>query len=299
MLQGGQIVQNDQKPLDLKPGIYDIPEDEYHRLTAFSNTDLKLVAQSPAHYWAERIDPERPADEPTAAKIAGRILHCAILEPDTFSSKFVVVPEDAPRKPSSTQRGAKKPSEDTIRAILYWDEFNLQHEGKTIIKHEDYVECQKITNSIRNHKELRGLFTGGLSERTFIAEDPVTGVLVRCRTDLINTLAGHIVVIDLKSCMDARNYQFRRACYKYGYFHQDAFYRDVISWSGWGEIDLFMFVAFEKKSPYAAKPYYSTDAAIERARREYRESLNTAAECLNTGIWPAYSTDIEALDYPA
>jgi len=77
--------------LDLKPGTYSIEEDEYHKLTAFSNTDLKLIARSPAHYYAARLDPAREEKEPTPAMIAGRILHCAILEPDLFDSRFVVV----------------------------------------------------------------------------------------------------------------------------------------------------------------------------------------------------------------
>jgi hypothetical protein len=127
----------------------------------------------------------------------------------------------------------------------------------------------------------------------------VTGAMVRCRPDLINKLNDYTVAIDLKSCEDARPGPFGRACYKYGYFHQDAFYRDVIEWSGWGKIDLFLFAAFEKEPPYAVKLYQSTDEAISRARATYRRNLNIAAECLERGIWPSYDTDIEVLDYPA
>lgn len=285
--------------LDLKPGVHEIPEDEYHQLTAFSNSDLKLIARSPAHYYAARLDPERPPDKPTPAKIAGRILHCAILEPETFHSKFVVVPEDAPRKPSSTQRNAKNPSEDSIRSVLWWDEWEIQNGDKQTIKYDDQVAYQKIANSIRNHPELVNLFANARTEQTFIAEDPITGVLVRCRTDLLNVIGQYHIALDMKSCEDAQPLAFSRAAFVYGYFHQDAFYRDVIDWSGYRKLDVFLFAAFEKEPPYAVKLYQSTDTAIERARASYRKALNTAAECLNTGKWPAYTTDIETLDYPA
>jgi hypothetical protein len=268
-------------------------------LTEFSNSDLKLMDQSPAHYYAARRDPEREIKEPTPALIDGRVLHCAILEPDKFNSRFVVVPEDAPRRPTAAQYKAADPSEGSIRSMLFWDEFNLQHGDKTVIKYDKQVKYQAIAKAIRNHPELVGFMQGALTEQTFIAKDPVTGAMVRCRPDLINKLNDYTVAIDLKSCEDARPGPFGRACYKYGYFHQDAFYRDVIEWSGWGKIDLFLFAAFEKEPPYAVKLYQSTDEAISRARAIYRRNLNIAAECLERGIWPSYDTDIEVLDYPA
>ncbi len=285
--------------LDLQPGIHQIPEDDYHDLTEFSNTDLKLVDRSPAHYYAARLDPVRPIDEPTPARIAGRILHCAILEPEQFNSRFVVVPADAPKKPSITQRNAKNPSESSIRSIIWWDEFDLQYGDKTIIKFDDQVKYQAIANSIRSHPELAGFMDGALVEQTFIAIDPKTSAKVRCRTDLVTEIHGHRIVIDFKSAEDARLGPFSRASYNYGYFHQDAFYRDVIEWSGWGHIDLFLFAAFEKEPPYALKLYQSPDEALTRAKAKYRASLNIAAQCLERGVWPAYGTDIEVLDYPA
>jgi len=286
--------------LDLKPGTYSIDEDEYHKLTTFSNTDLKLIDRSPAHYYeASNLNPEHKEKEPTDAQIAGRILHCAILEPDQFDSRFVVVPADAPRKPTSQQRNAANPSENSIRSILYWDEFELQYGGKQIIKYDDQVKYQKIANSIRKHPELRGLMLGAQTEQTFIADDPVTGVQVRCRTDIYNRINDFPVAVDLKSAEDARPGPFGRACYNYGYFHQDAFYRDVMEWATGVKVDLFLFAVFEKEPPYAVKLYQSTDSAVSRAKAKYRTSLNLAAKCLENGVWPAYETDIETVDYPA
>ena len=122
--------------------------------------------------------------------------------------------------------------------------------------------------------------------------------MVRCRPDAVIKIGGHTVATDLKSAEDARPGPFARACYKYGYFHQDAFYRDVIEWSGWGHIDLFLFAVFEKEPPFAVKLYESSEDAISRAGSAYRKSLNLAAQCLESGVWPAYDTDIETLDYP-
>lgn len=285
--------------MELPIGRHSITEEHYHSLTAFSNTDLKLIARSPRHYWAARLDPERKEQEDTPARVAGRILHCAILEPDAFDSKFVVVPDDAPRRPSITQRNAANPSENTIRSILFWDEFEEQHKDKTIINHDDMVNYKAIARSIRSHPELKGFMQGALIEQTFIAQDEETGLMKRCRADVVNTIAGHSVAIDLKSAEDARKGPFERASYNYGYFHQDAFYTDTIEESGYGKIDLFLFAVFEKEPPYAVKLYQATPEAVSRARQQYKTSLRVAAECISRGFWPAYGTDIETIDYPA
>lgn len=289
----------EDETMELSPGIHQISEDEYHALSAFSNTDLKLIARSPAHYYAARLDPERAPEVVTPAKLAGRILHCAILEPEAFDSKFVTVPEDAPRKPSITQRNAKNPSEDSIRAILYWDEFEAQYADRTIISSDDWTKYRRIADSVRAHPELRGLMQGAAVEQTFIAKDPETGMLKRCRADVVNTIDSYRVAIDFKSAEDARKGPFERACYNYGYFHQDAFYRDTIEESGYGALDAFMFAAFEKEPPYAVKLYEASKDAVSRARQQYRKSLHIAAECKRAGKWPAYETDIEVVDYPA
>ena len=81
----------------IEPGIYDMPEEQYFDFPAFSNSDLKLIARSPAHYWAAKRDPGREPDEDTPARKAGRALHCTILEPDDFQNRYIMAPANAPR----------------------------------------------------------------------------------------------------------------------------------------------------------------------------------------------------------
>ena len=84
----------------IEPGIYDMPDSQYFDFPAFSNSDLKLIGRSPAHYWAAKRDPNREPEKDTPAKRAGRALHCAILEPTDFNNRYIKAPEDAPRRPT-------------------------------------------------------------------------------------------------------------------------------------------------------------------------------------------------------
>ena len=94
---------------DYAPGMHDIPEDEYHELPYISNSDISLVLRSPAHYYANRVDPEREPEEPTPQMLDGRALHTAILEPELYKERFVVLPPDAPARPTPQMLKAKNP----------------------------------------------------------------------------------------------------------------------------------------------------------------------------------------------
>src|SRR5687768_7626953 len=105
--------------MNLPTIIRGLPDDDYHAHPAFGNSDLKMIrTRSPAHYRYKKDNPE-PA---TPAKRDGRILHCAILEPHLFSKKYAVLPADAPAD-LRRFREAKKPSDDTLAAIAWWDEW--------------------------------------------------------------------------------------------------------------------------------------------------------------------------------
>lgn len=282
-----------------KPGIYHgVPDSTYHELTHFSRSDSQLILRSPAHYWAKRRDPNRKPEEDTPAKRAGKILHTCILEPDRFASRYVVVPPDAPRCPSITQRNAKKPSPDTIYAIDWWDSFEASNQGKEIIKQEEWDEFNATADSIRKNPELAGWLTGGHSEVTIIAKDPETGILTRARPDYLNELAGLVVMTDIKSSEDARPDFFMRSAWNYGYFHQHIWYRDAYRNVVGKNPDLFILAAFEKEPPYAVKLYEPSEDALARARQDNARALAIFKECLENDHWPAYSTDIEGLHLP-
>lgn len=276
-------------------GAHVIPEDEYFDLPHLSNSDLKLIKRSPAHYWSYKFEQQRP--DPTPAQIAGKILHAAILEPEKFDEQFVIVPPDAPKRPTAAQRKAKKPSPETIHAVEWWDAWESQYGHATIIDPDKGKEYMAIAKTIREHPELAPFMENGKAELTFIARDPETDLPVRCRADWLTKVGDTFAVIDFKSCEDARPFHFQRSAYNFGYFQQAAYYLDVIDWA-YKRPDLFLFVAFEKSPPYAVKIYEASPNAIGRGKDAYRKAMNLAKHCFEMAEFPAYDTSIEPIDYP-
>ena len=73
------------------PGIYDCYSNElYHAYAAISKSDLDLLHKSAAHYRANKTAPR----EETADMRLGTALHCSVLEPERFTSTYIVVEGD-------------------------------------------------------------------------------------------------------------------------------------------------------------------------------------------------------------
>jgi len=287
-----------ENPIVIEPGIYNMPDQQYFDWPAVSNSDLKLIARSPAHYWAAKRDPKRKPEEDTAVKAAGRALHCAVLEPEAYPDRYICTPADAPRRPTKPQINAKEPSEKAIISIEFWHQFEQLAAGKTILTREQYDEYLAIGLHIRNHPQLAGLLKDGLAEKCVFANDPETGVPVKCKTDYYRHITDKHVICDLKKTKDARPFQSQKSAYDYNMFQQAAYYIDVWKWAGIAEIDTWIIAAVEQEPPHAVKLYEVSGQDIVRGREKYRAALNTYAECLKSDTWPAYSTDIEPLHYP-
>jgi hypothetical protein len=282
----------------MQPGIYKMADKEYFAVPAASNSTLKLLgSRSPAHWAYRQANPT----EPTANMLQGTSLHCAILEPERFMEVHAVLPDNAPRKPTEPQWTAYKegrPTEKAETSCRYWEQWNAMSADKIIINDDTAKKYMEISERVRNHPELRPFFNGGQPENAVFANDPVTGVLCKCKPDYLTRIKSYNICIELKSTEDARKSMFKRTAFNFGYYQAAAFYQDVMEWSI-GRPDLYLIVAFERDAPYGIKVYEIDPYAIERGTEQYRDALNQYAECLKSNLWPNYSTDIEILDYPA
>jgi hypothetical protein len=89
--------------------------------------------------------------ESTPAMEFGSLVHCMVLEPEKLEKRYVRVPNDAPKRPTSVQLNAKKPSEETLKAIEFWNQFNSENENKTIISKSDFYDAMEVANNIRKY----------------------------------------------------------------------------------------------------------------------------------------------------
>lgn len=278
-----------------QPGIHNITDEEYFADPAINNSGLKAVVRSPAHYQYQLRNPK----EQTPAMLAGSAMHCAILEPAEFSRRYAVIPADAPAKPTSAMINAKNPSESSIDRVTYWESFEIASMGKDIITEAVSKDCFRISDAVRTHPELSAIFENGKAEQAIFAEDPVTGVMCKCKPDYLTQVSEYRIQVELKSADDARVGPFTRSVMNYGYFQGSAFYHDMMDWAGLDAPDLYLMVVIEREEPYGIKVYEVPEDCMDYGRRQYRQALDLYKHCLDMDEWPNYSTDIEVLQLPA
>lgn len=285
--------------MDTKPRpmgmIYDMPADEYHAVDALSSSGLRLLARSAWHYR------NRVPVTPTPPMLRGTLAHCAVLEPDTMSSRYVVVPEDAPRRPSKAQWAAKAPSADSQAAMAWWTDFNAQCTGRQIVTAEDYAITQMQLAAITAEPELSALFENGRGEVSVFWVDPDTGVYCKARPDWVQLEADmrSAALVDLKSTADESPSGFGRAAARMKYHLQAAHYTAGFEAASGLKVSRFVFAAVTSAAPVLAVPYVLTEEIEEQARDEWRELVELYASCTRNDRWPTYGQGVQLLDFPA
>jgi hypothetical protein len=287
--------------------IPDMSNEDYHRGPGISKSHLDRISAdnggTPLHYWAAYIDPDREPQQQTPAMRMGTLIHTAVLEPDTLATRTMLMPEDAPTRPTSRQRDAKKPSESTLEAIAWWDRFEATRAGREIITPDEHKALIRIQDRVRNHPIAGRLLADGEAEKSYFAKTAVriidhdtgevteTEELVKCRPDWVTSNG---VMVDLKSTESASPSAFGRSVVNYRYFVQPPWYGDIFN-TLYGEPPAaFVFIAVEKAWPHAVGVYFSTADQIDMGRDQYRKDLRLIAECKANNRWPDFGS-VEAL----
>lgn len=266
----------------ITPGIYHgIDIDAYHRGPGISKSGLDLIAKAPAHYYAKYLDPSRPEDDKqTASQLDGELAHCAILEPDEFSKRFIVGP-------------------DVSRATKVWKEFAEAHSGLTAIKPDQYKAAWAQAASVNRLPEVAAALKSGKPEVSAYWIDEETGVLCRCRPDFVHDVGdAGVILVDVKTCGDARPSEFVRQIARMRYHVQNAFYSDGYAIASGRPVLGFLFASVEMDYPHTASAIMLDEDSIEQGRKDSRRALDTYAACLASGEWPAYGNEVHLARLP-
>jgi len=295
----------------MKPGIYsDIDNAAYHSSNGISKSGLDLIAQSPEHYQTVKKHP-KPS---IPAWVVGTALHTIILEPDEFDNRYVMEPPSAPPRPTAAQLNAAKPTALALERIAYWEQWDAENEGKIMLstkpgedpfwKPSDWCMIHRMRDSILMHETASILLdpSQGKAEQSiyWIDKDDDYGSreptyrLAKARPDFINL--AHNLMVDLKTTADASYTEFRRSVSKWRYFVQDPWYTSGYYQATGKAVQDFVFAAVEKQPPYGVGIYKLGQQEKRAGRALMLKNLDTYHECLTTGVWPAYPSDIRDLE---
>lgn len=271
--------------------------DSYHAdTTRISKSGLDKINKAPMFYYAHYLDPNRPPQQEKKHFVVGSITNDVLLQQHLLDKQYIIVPKNAPRRPTSLQLNAKKPSDETLAAIAWWEEFNAKVGDKQVVEAADYDAACRMRDAVWGHPMASLLLRDGVAEKTIYFEEPETGAQCKFRPDFISRDTGFLV--DLKTTGDASPEAFGRSALSYRYHVQAAFYADGMYYKTDKYPKGFCFIAVEKEWPHPVAVYYADERTMELGNSAYMRNLRTYMECKEKNEWPGYSLQIEALELP-
>lgn len=242
-------------------------EQEYRKHPAISRSELFKISESPEKFKYYREHPE----ESTPALVFGQLFHAMALQPEMVNEQFAVAPNVDRRTKAGKEAFA---------------EFEAQAEGKTIVSVDMVEQATAMCEALNKNEFVKKLFKGE-KEKPFFWVDEMTGEKCKCRVDVLTEVGENIIIIDLKTTDNAETEAFIRSAIKYGYDFQSAMYSEGVK-TNTGREPLFVFIAIEKKPPYAINILQADELLIRRGYDLFREFIGIYHDCKQTDNWYGY-----------
>jgi hypothetical protein len=269
-----------------EPGVYDMPEDVYHRdpvpggSLSVSGAKKLLPPSCPAIFHYERTHPKPP----THSMEIGTAAHKLVLG---IGAQLVII--DA----KDYRTKAAQDTRDAARAA-----------GKVPLLPDQYAQAQAMADAVRAHPVAAALFNpdGGAPERSLFWQDELTGVWLRSRLDWlphqVRAWGQRMVISDLKSTVSADKASVAKHMLSYRYFQQAPFYSDGVRALGLDDDPAFVFVFVESAPPHLISFATLDDDAMAYGRKQNREAIERYRDCTEAGVWPGYSSEIQVISLP-
>lgn len=249
-----------------------LTEKEYRSHPAISRSELWRMNESPEKFkWFKDHPPA-----PTESLLFGQYIHALLLEPDKAAEDFRIMPELNLR----TKEGR------AVRDSLIDD---CAERGITLVPAEMAAQAKEMVEKCHSDQEVMSLLDGA-HEQEFFWTDELTGEECKCRVDCLTEIDGEPVIVDYKSTNNADTFHFVRDMYKYGYHFQSAMYGEGVRINlGLPKLPRFIFIAQEKKPPYAINRVEVTEDVIQLGYDKFREFIGTYHDCKEADTWFGYN----------
>lgn len=249
-------------------------EQEYNAAEGIRRSDLWVMNDSPEKF-KYRLD--NPEETSAPALIFGAAAHKYILEEKDFFNEYAVAPEVDRR----TKAGKEA-----------WEAFTAENEGKTVISSADFELIQAMAEALKKHNLANELIYGpGQTETPIFWTDPETGEKCKAKCDrIVQDDEGRYIVIDYKTTQNAQTENFNRSVIMHGYHVQAAMYTEGVQIAEKLEQrPRFLFVAQEKKAPYAVNVIEVSYDVMNFGDGYYHDLLQKYHECKEMDTWPGYN----------
>ncbi len=252
-----------------------LEDSAYRQAEGVSQSELKPMLISPAHYKAEK---ETKREETDAMRL-GTATHIASFQLEHFHNEVV----QAPKFDKRTNAGKEG-----------WQRFQHENAGKLCLNEEDYADCIGMSEAVRSIPLFRTLTQYGSPEVSIFAEHS-SGIKVKGRLDWLNDTANF--VLDLKTIgKEANEYNIRNTIKDRGYDFQAAYYLQLLNAVLPDRVYRFVFCFVESKAPYGVRFVEVNPMRILNKVNDIETCLRQLSVANASGIYAGYKSEIVTLD---
>lgn len=261
--------------------------EKYHAHPAFSSSQLKDMARTPAHFYAKHMT-KGNKKAPTDSMVLGTLVHTLLLEDDKFESEFAIAPK--------FDRRTKQGKADA-------QAFEEANAGKIIINDDMLAVATKMADKLKESNVAKLLGTqGALAESSIFYKDENTHIECRIRPDFHIPPCSQFplgLIVDLKTTDDASSSAFMRTIVNFKYHLSAAMYQyGFMACYKTDDPPPFIWLVIERDAPYGVASYSPSASMLQRGREMLEDALQTLNICLENDEWPAYSPDILDINLP-
>lgn len=242
---------------------------DYQNLPGISSHWLIEMLNSPAACYRKYLDPQRPAQEQTAAMRLGTLVHCLALTPEQFAHSFIVADYER-RSIAGKARYAQ-----------------LSETGLIPIKRAELNQALAIVDALHAKPAVRSfLLRCSKKERTVIQPRQRGLLPLKARLDLHHEARRQITELKTTWSLAAMQATMKR----YRYPLSAAFYRDMVS----GQSVVFVFV--ETTPPHEVAVIPMERPQLQAGREQWQTALARFDACWQANDWPEAEPTAPPLD---
>ncbi len=240
----------------------------YFNVEAASNTAMKLMLQSPAHYktWEEQRRHELPGD----GLRFGTALHTLILEPHNTHSISIWI---------DTKTLTSKAAEEAR-----WTNPHL-----TYVTADEWQTLMAMRDALFGNEKLKKMIDACQKEVEIYGQEETTFGAVPAKAMLDGVCDRFI--IDLKSTRDFAT-DFVYTAKRYKYKMQAAWYRHMAFNHLSQKHRDFYFIVIEKNPPHGIVVYRMSEDSFMEGEADFMRGLDLYAYCKTTGIYECYNSNL-------
>lgn len=301
-----------QKEL-IKPGIYpDMTNEEYHGDDAIGSTAIKdFYTECPLYFYEMYIGPNKDKFRSEVKKSkscdVGTNAHFLLLEPEKFEKFYTIAPDTY-----LNEKGEIKPMN---KLSNFWKTLKkvTENASRKLITNKELELARNMANSILSNPEVKPLFSQGITECSFFAKDPITGLILKARPDVLQKLhedfsfvdsetgfsfkASAAAIIDYKSTKISLTPRDQNRNARNSMRHLQGSFHKFVTELALTEarmaitiIQHILYVHGSQTPPYLIDdPWRLPDVAIEGGDIIRKIVLMQIKKCFDDNHWPNYS----------